>query len=80
MTNETSKEFLINHSDDDSNSEARTRFFFAAGVVPDPEMSQYETILHFARAGNHIRSWGAPFYTFLLLYFFIYGFLSPDKI
>ena len=26
-------------------------FFFAAGVVPDREQWQYETILHFARAG-----------------------------
>ena len=31
----------------------------AAGVVPDREL--YEIILHFAQAGNDIRSWGAPF-------------------
>ena len=42
------------------NSEGQFQIFSAAGVVPTRELWPYESILDFARAGNHIRTWGAP--------------------
>ena len=42
------------------NSEGPFEIFSVAGVVPTRELWPYESILDFARAGNHIRTWGAP--------------------
>ena len=42
------------------NSEGPFQIFLVVGVVPTRELWPYESILDFARAGNHIRTWGAP--------------------